>query len=303
MVLRTKKTETEKINSYNFDIAFLRSEETMKLVERYSDLIEIIIKKKKQKLDIINETKELDEIKEIIKKSQSDDSKEKNILKWSYSSDKKIWKWKDSAVYEFENNSRYIYKEWKESVVTNIEYLRKKYLILKAYLGNSIPKSYFILWESFSQLRDRWLRWNKFIETKSITIQTKISWKDVSQMNLEEKTHYKFLIELEKSHKKYVLLKLFLQTLLEELELSKKSMDLQLDLWLLSNIDTFHYDQVDFVDWKLKSPNIMWDEEKISFIDFWFWEWDSDKEKVFNKMMHEETFEKWKQLLNIYWIQ
>jgi hypothetical protein len=303
MNLRTKEWNDWEFNTYNLNVSFLRSEEIQKLVEEYSKVVESIVEKKKNKSDITNEINELNNIKRLIEKWQIEDIDRKNILKWTKKTDKRIWFWQDSLVYEFENNSKYVYKEGKEAGIEDVDYLRKKYKILQKYLGDLIPKSYFVLWESFTSLpENRWLKNGSYIATKSLTVQRKIEWKDASKMTTEEKRNTDFLLQLEKWHKKYVLLKLFLQSQLREMWLTKKDMDLQLDLGSLSNRDTFHHDEIDFIEWKLRSPNIMWDWKKLYFIDFGSWKWDKNKEKIFQKMMEESTFIKWKQTLEIYWL-
>jgi hypothetical protein len=76
-------------------------------------------------------------------------------------------------------------------------------------------------------------------------------------------------------------------------------MDLQLDIWVLSNKDGFSQDDLNFIK-SIKSPNIMWDWNNISFIDFWFGTWDSDKQKVFDIMMQESTYQRWLKILEEY---
>ena len=121
-------------------------------------------------------------------------------------------------------------------------------------------------------------------------------------MSFKERKNQEFLYKLEESHKKYVLLKFFLTAILKDLGLDKKTMDLQLDLWRLSNRDNFHHDDTDFIEKELKSPNIMRDWKSVKFIDFWFWEWSDDKELVFDELMKDENYTKWLSILKWYWI-
>lgn len=303
MNLREKEQLEWWLNKYNLNISFLRSSEIQDLVEKYSIVLKDIVEKKKTKQNIENEIEELNTIKKLISNWQLENIDRRNILKWTSKKDKRIWNGQDSIVYEFQNNSKYVYKEGKEWDIENIEYLKKKYQILKKYLWDLIPKSYFVLWESFSSLdKNRWLKNWSYISTKSLTVQKKIHWKDVSKMWTKEKQNIDFLIKLEKWHKKYVLLKYFLQTQIKELWLSKKSMDLQLDLGSLSNKDNFNHNEIEFIEWKLKSPNIMWDWNNVYFIDFWYWKWDKNKDLIFEKMMDTKVFENWIKILELYWL-
>ena len=136
---------------------------------------------------------------------------------------------------------------------------------------------------------------------KCITIQRKIKWKDAQKMSNEEKTDKNFLHKLEQSHKKYILLKLFISQIITEMWEKRKSLDIQLDLWYISKMDSLDIENIDFIEWKITSTNIMWDWEKISFIDFWFWEWDELKQKIFNKIMQEDTYKRWLNLCESYW--
>jgi len=288
------------IYKYILNTPFLRSEEVKKLIDKYIILTENIVQKRKNNKDITSELAQIKSIKNKILNWEDNFIDKRNVLKWTSKIDKRIWFWKDNNVYEFQNNWKYVYKESGESDINNLEYSRKKYLILKKYLGDFIPKSYFVLWESFSKTFIRWLKNIEYISTKLIIIQKKVDWKDVSKMSFNEKQQKDFLTKLKKGHKKYVLLKYFLQTQLEYLWLDKKSMDIQLDLWHLSNRDNFHYDELDFIEWKLNSPNIMWDGNHVFFIDYWSWKWDKEKEILFERIMDKSVFKKWEKILEAY---
>lgn len=291
------------LNLYTMGVNYIRSTELNELVDYYNSLVVNILEKKKTGDSIIDDLAEIENIKLKISSLQAEELLQRNVIKISRLDDKRIGFWQDSNVYEFSLNSGYVYKEWKEWNPKNIEYLKNKYLILKKYLWNVIPKSYFVYWEWYWSLeKKRWLKNWSYIWARAITIQRKIKWKDVSKMTFKERKNQDFLYKLEESHKKYVLLKFFLWTVLKDLWLDKKVMDLQLDLWRLSNRDNFHHDDTDFIEKELKSPNIMWDWKNVKFIDFWFWEWSSDKQIVFEELMKEETYKKWLSIVDSYWL-
>lgn len=268
------------------------------LIKEYKNIISIISNENRNDLKII-----IYNIKNEISRLLGRDF-HKNVLKNSKVWDQRIWSWKDSTVYSL--NSKYVYKEWKESTNQNIEYLQKKYKILKLYLWETIPKTKIILWET--KKNTRLFNENNDINTDkkiiSLTIQKKVKWFDLSKMDKNKKENNSFLLSLEKEHKKYILLKYFLWNIIDRLWLDKNDMDLQLDLWKLSNTDSFEKNNLDKINAQLNSPNIMWDEkeERIYFIDFWFWKWDSKKEIIFNEMLKDSVLNDWKRILEIYWI-
>lgn len=295
--------------SYVFDFSFME-DEIREAKEKWNKIWElskeININKSFWKIDLEKE-KFLENLKIEFKDFQAKFQKilkeknidQRNILRFSNNKDIWIWKWKDSKVFEMQKIWNYVYKESHNWNLENLEYVKNKYMILKKYLWDIIPKSYFVFWELessslWSPLKD--------YKKKVITLQQKVNWKDFSKLSFEEKKDEKLLLELEKAHKKYILLKYFLSAKIDELNLSKKTMDVQLDLWSLSDKDNFSSDDVNFLKNWLKSPNIMWDEKskKIFFIDFWSWEWSEDKKQILNYMMKDEVFESWKNILKSY---
>lgn len=221
----------------------------------------------------------------------------RNILSFSWYKEIKIGSWKDSSVFEVKNNPLYVYKESFRWNLENFIYLRQKYLLLKKYLWDLIPKSYLVFWESY-KWKLEWLR--DWLEEKIFTIQKKIDWKDLSKMSFEEKKDKIFLEKLEKAHKKYILLKFFLEEKSKQIWFDKKTMDIQLDLWDLSEKDSFSSVDLNFVKNWLKSPNIMWDWKNIYFIDFWAWTWDNEKQDIYKFMTSEETLAEWENILKLY---
>ncbi|MDD2907637.1 MAG: hypothetical protein PHH98_03265 [Candidatus Gracilibacteria bacterium] len=302
--LPTSSHKSSEVVLYRMQVPYIRSTELMNLVDYYNSLVSSILSKKQSGEGVNFELGEIEKIKLKISSLQAEKLEQKNVISISRIDDKRIGFGQDSNVYEFSLNPGYVYKEGKEGNPLNIEYLRKKYLILRKYLGDVIPKSYFIYGESYTSLeKKRWLKDGSYIGERAITIQRRIKGKDVSKMSFKERQNQDFLLKLEESHKKYVLLKFFISQIIKELGMDKKSMDLQLDLGRLSNRDNFHHDDINFIENELKSPNIMRDGEDVKFIDFGFGEWDNNKQIIFEEMMKDENVEKWKSILLGYGIK
>lgn len=300
---RISKTQKNGISLYQFNSDL--PEQVNALINEYQKLILEITSSD-------NHTKwlkrkqlawEIQHIKQELDRLNNWDYWFKNVLSKSSQSDNMIWSWQDSHVYWLW--TKYVYKEWKEWNEKNIEYLRKKYLLLKRFLWNIIPKSYFVYGESLDKVNMKWMwKYRKF-SRKSITVQRKIDGKNAQQMTQEEKNNPLFLLELEKAHKKYILLKFLLQSVCQELWFAKKTLDSQLDLWPISKMDSLHIESIDFIEAKITSPNIMWDEatNTISFIDFWYWEWDEEKEAIFQEMLKDDTLQKWSEICHHIWLE
>lgn len=227
----------------------------------------------------------------------------KNILSKTSFEDEMIWSWKDSLVYD--RWDWYVYKESVSSREVNeksLEYVQKKYEILRLYLWDIIPKSYSVFWESVVDLWEwkRDLDWVKWITDKLITIQKKVEWRNLQEIPFEEKiTNEKLKEELEYAHWRYTLLRMFLNKIRKKLWVREWWVDLKMDLWDLSEIDTLYLNNPQFVSEKVKSPNVMWDEknEKIKLIDFDEWFWTEDMEKVYLEMKKPGVLNKWNLIL------
>lgn len=297
--------EKREMDDLIFKYEFKKSEISNKKSEIFSDKNLSDEEKKENFLEYKKNLSE--ELKNISKNIEKISDKiwwlTKNILKNSSFEDEMIWSWKDSLVYD--SWDWYVYKESVISREVNeksLEYLQKKYKILNTYLWDIIPKSYSVFWESVDDLWD-WKRdfnWINIIRDKVITIQKKINWKDLSEVSFEEKmTNEKLKNELEKAHSKYTLLRMYLWKIRRKMDIAEWWVDLKMDLWAISDIDTLYLNNPQFVSEKVKSPNIMWDEikEKIYFIDFdeWFWTW--DMEKVYDQMMSKKSIDQWKNIL------
>ena len=251
-----------------------------------------------------NLSEELKNISEKIKNiSEKISWLTKNILKWTSFDNEIIWSWKDSLVYD--RWDWYVYKESVSSREVNeksLEYVQKKYEILRLYLWDIIPKSYSVFWESVIDLWEwkRDLDWVKWITDKLITIQKKVKWRNLQEMSFEEKiTNEELKENLEYVHWKYTLLRMFLNRIRKKIWVREGWVDLKMDLWDLSDIDTLYLNNPQFVSEKVKSPNIMWDEKKkkIKLIDFDEWFWTDDMENVYLEMKKSENIKKWNAIL------
>ena len=285
--MRTKKWEKYIFNWKNT----LREKDFKYSFSNYEEALEQLLQCKNSKtIDRLKQTKE--ELKDCFLPEEWP----RNILKISSVKDKKIGSGQDSVVFEFQTISKWIYKEWQKANTENLKYMIKKYKILRKYLWKLISDSYFVIWEAYEKFFKRWFKNWVFIQDKLITIQRKVKWKDLNKMDKKDKLDKKLLDKLEKAHRKYILLKIFIEQISNNLNVKDK-LDVKLDLWPLSNIDKWNFNNDDFIFTNLTSPNIMFDWENIYFIDFWFWAWSQDKEKIYQELMKEETLKKWKEIL------
>lgn len=257
-----------------------------KYIDLYNTLVMLKWKSSQSTLDDFKKAKQ--ELWEFLQ-SQTPNTPEQNILKVSRKVHQVLSHGKDNNVYDIENG--YVMKKSTQEAGTHtLEYFKHKYKILRYFLWDLIPKSYFILWdtkEKFSLQRDFKNSDLSIIKTKIITLQRKIKGKTLQDMTLEEKKNPVFLQKLSEAHQRYILLKLFLQKFQNDLPKSDQ-IDIKLDIWWLSDLDSFPTDDMRYEKY-LNSPNIMWDGEKISFIDFDFWEWSPSKQAVYEKFLTPEN--------------
>ena len=173
-------------------------------------------------------------------------------------------------------------------------------------MSDLIPSSWFVLWESLDKKTDwKWFMKDvQFRSLKLLTIQRRVPWKDLSKFSDNERMNPEFLSKLKNAHSKYILLRMFLSWIEKNLNLSNWTMDLKLDLWNLSDMDSLDIENSKFILENFKSPNIMWDEDekKIQFIDFDEWKWSEGKEKVLEEMMKSEKINEWDNMLKVFWL-
>ena len=227
----------------------------------------------------------------IIDYKSSQLKKEQSVLSHSVSQ-QFIGAGKDNTVYK-SNKGEYVtkYSARKESGnPETVEYLRKKYQILKKYMGDYIPDSKFIFGEIRTPMVknkiDQRILNNGDVREVAITIQRKVQGRDFSQMSEKEKQDPRLIASLKKGFGLYWQMKDALLAVTQDLGKDSRVMDVTLELGALSaepNSDEF--DQEKAIHFN--SPNVMWDEEKqqIYFIDFDMNTWNPDKEAVYQAMM------------------
>lgn len=223
----------------------------------------------------------------------------KNILKKSNKDDVTVWFGKDNRVFGFKDLSDVVYKESSQPAgPEQLLYLRRKYRILKTYLGELIPQARFVLWEvNHGEQITKWMANVDIPQMSIITLQRKVKGANLQKMNREKKKDPILLTALEKGHKKYILLKMFVRQISEELWLSADTIDVKMDLWPLSDMDRFDTQDPISIRKNLTSPNIMFDGEKVHFVDLDFGIWTPEKQKVYDVLMEPETVQRWDEVL------
>lgn len=232
-------------------------------------------------------------LREVTEYKEAQRAKIKSVLASSLQEDP-IGAGKDNRVVSDNGDERgYVYKYSVESYKPSpetVEYLVKKYKMLKKFLGEWIPDSRFILGERRVDFDKK-----KFHKTKvdnrthAITIQRKVEGKTLSKMTKTEKTRTDLLRQLKEAHAKYILLKGRIQWASQKLSLPETTLDIKLDLGGLSKKDDLASFDVDKIA-EFSTPNIMYDDikEKLYFIDFDMNEWNEDKQKVYDLVMSDE---------------
>lgn len=214
----------------------------------------------------------------------------KSILKIS-ANEHQIGAGKDNIVYA--SNKEHSHAVEKYSIASfvptpeTIEYLQKKYAMLRRFLGKWIPKSAFVLGErrtTFDQKKAANAQPDNYLSV--ITIQRRIQGATFQTMDPNEKLEGSVMKDLQEAHKYYVALKHLVVAKCLECGLPENTLDVKLDIGHLSkeeNLDEFDPKKVRF----FTSPNIMYDKKRkgIFFIDFDMNNWNKDKEQVFQKVM------------------
>ncbi len=130
-----------------------------------------------------------------------------------------------------------------------------------------------------------------------ITLQRRINGRDLQKMPREDKKDPLFLRELKQAHQKYILLKMFIASISRELGLPENTLDVKMDLGPLSDIDRFDIQDPTSIRKNLTSPNIMWDGQKIYFVDMDTGEWNSAKEKLYSYLMMPDIIQRWDEMM------
>lgn len=229
----------------------------------------------------------------------------KNILKKSTREDTMIWHGKDSNVFAYPGKTKkFIYKEtaqegslW-EAKPENVIYLRRKYDLLKKYLGNTIPQTRFVLGEVNHPTRiAKGIEMVDIPQKSIITLQRRVAGSDLQKMPREAKSAPLFLKKLKKAHQKYILLKMFIASISRELGLPEDTLDVKMDLGPLSDMDRFDIQDPTSIRKHLTSPNIMWDGKQIYFVDMDTGTWNTKKEKLHAYLMMPDTIQRWDEMM------
>ncbi len=199
---------------------------------------------------------------------------------------------KDNGVYTDDSDSKYVFKYSSDAynaTPNTIEYLVKKYKMLKRYLGESIPDSAFVFGDRLPQFVERNLLNSDTTTTHAITIQRKVMGKTFQDLETEEKVKPEIIEQLKKFHSQYIILKERVKKACIILNLPADTLDVKLDLGGISKKN--HWETITEKEIRnYKSPNIMYDEKtkKLMFIDFDMNEWDENKEKVYQLVMSDD---------------
>jgi hypothetical protein len=112
-------------------------------------------------------------------------------------------------------------------------------------------------------------------------------------MTKEERLDPEFLVRLEKAHRLYVLLRIFIRSVAEESGFPADTIDTKMDLGRLSDVDHIDIRNPSTIKDSLKSPNIMYDGERVYFVDLDQGQWNDQREALFKKLDSPEIFRRW----------
>ena len=206
---------------------------------------------------------------------------------------------KDSYVYfygseeEFHatpDTPRYVQKysvPTKEVGPDNVEYLQKKYQILKKILGDHIPRAWFVLGEFRHGIPKHEL--GEFhTSIRAVTIQREVRGKTFQEMTDKERRRPKVQEALKEAMSRYLEARAYMRQMCKDTGVDPRTFELSLDVGELSP-DTR---EAPFDPLYYMSPNAMYDERKnkVYFIDMGWGTWNSDKERVFKYILeHSEV--------------
>lgn len=173
----------------------------------------------------------------------------------------------------------------KEVGPDNIEYLHKKYAILRKILGDHIPRAWFVLGEFRHGIPRHKL--GKFhTSLRAITIQREVRGKTFAEMTNKERQRPEVQRALKVAVEKYMEARSFLREACLGAGVDSRAFELDLDVGEMSP-DT---NEVEFNPDSYSSPNAMYDErkKKVEFIDMGWGAWNSDKERVYDHIMSRD---------------
>jgi len=200
-----------------------------------------------------------------------------------------IWNWQDNLVFDY--NWNWVIKIFNKQAYENnsnlYNYLTYKYKILKKFLWDYIPDSYFFEWEtvnpkpiSYSNLKDY-----KVIYTTIYTVQRKINWYTLEDLPIDIRKNPQLINQLKQLHLNYISLKLYIHQLEWKLFWNVWIVKFKSDLWKISKKI-----KIDDIIMSVKTPNIMFDidKNKLFLIDFDSGSYNENVEKIFNKLLKQE---------------
>ncbi len=304
-------TDNEHIAMYVFsDMAASKQYEAWR--KRYSDLafkaMEYKAGKTPEELRELRKTsgvltpEERVEMKSLLGQMETYKTRQREKLKSIFRySQKEHWvgSGQDNNVYtEDIDKSRYVVKYSVDAYVPkpeSVEYLRKKYALLRHFLNRWIPTTKFLLGERRRQFKRKQASFEQTDSYLSVmTIQHRVQGSTFQQLSPEQKMRPEVIEDLKEAHKAYVSLKQLIIDTCKKLGLREDTLDVKLDVGHLSkeeNLEEFDRNKVRF----FTSPNIMYDEQRkrIQFIDFDMNDWNADKERVFQEIAKEHDIRKW----------
>ncbi len=265
---------------------------------RYAELQEAVEKSKKRKKtpgqETIEEKQQLGRLLEPYLRERLRQHR-KSVLKGSWRVPRLPHEsGKDSYVYytgtkeEFlarPDTPRYVTKysvPSREVTPENIEYLKKKYLVLKKLMRRHIPRSGFIFGEFRNGIPKHMLG-SFFSQLRAITIQREIRGKTFAEMTPEERSSPRVVRALMESVYAYCTARDILREACLEAGVRPKTFELSLDIGEI-NCDEL---ETHFNPSNYSSPNVMYDEQKnrVFFIDMGWGKWSAKQEKVYRKIM------------------
>lgn len=254
--------------------------------------------KRSFKSDVLTgeEKEEMRELKQKIVDYKKRQSQQKQSVLWDSELRPLFDSGKDNAVY-LSKKGRFVMKySGKEYSATpeTVEYLRKKYEILRGNMGDFIPQSAFVYGEKRTEMVKGKIDENILnsgdTREVAITMQRRVQGKNFREMTQDEKSRPEVLESLEEGFRLYWRLKRKLATTTKALGKPAGTLDVSLELGKLSREpDSDEFDKKKAI--RFDSPNIMWDEEKqqVYFIDFDMKDWNQDKETIYQALMEDKS--------------
>lgn len=163
----------------------------------------------------------------------------------------------------------------------NVEYLQKKYRLLRKLLSDHIPRAWFVLGEFRHGIPKHEL--GEFHTTlRAITIQREIRGKTFAEMTDAERHRPEVQAALKRAVNQYLKARDLLRNACKQVGVDHRTFELSLDLGEASPDSETGFRPLSYA-----SPNAMYDERKneVFFIDMGWGAWNPDREKVYQYLM------------------